>query len=107
MSGEVRALAALELPAESRRALGELEALARRRYVRPEEVASGYAALGDRDQAFAWLEKAIAARSAGMMHLRGFRAYDPLRAEPPFWRLGEARRPALTRAWGCSGTCQQ
>jgi hypothetical protein len=43
---------------ESQKLLAELLELSKQRYVSPASVAVVYAALGDKDQAFAWLDKA-------------------------------------------------
>ena len=40
--------------------------LAKRRYVDPSEIAYDYAQLGDKEQTFAWLDKARAEKSAGL-----------------------------------------
>jgi tetratricopeptide (TPR) repeat protein len=40
--------------------------LAKRRYVDPTDIAYAYAALGDKDQTFAWLDKALAEKSEGL-----------------------------------------
>jgi hypothetical protein len=43
-----------------------------------------YAGLGDRDQAFAWLEKAFDERPRTMLSLKINRRLDPLRSDPRF-----------------------
>jgi hypothetical protein len=43
-----------------------------------------YAGLGDRDQAFAWLEKAFVERTRTMLSLKINRRLDPLRSDPRF-----------------------
>jgi adenylate cyclase len=53
----------------------------------PEEIASFYARLGERDHAFAWLEKSYAGRSARLTHLKADARYDNLRADPRFGDL--------------------
>jgi hypothetical protein len=55
------------------------------KYVSPEQIALIYASLGEKDQAFAWLDRAYEARSAFM--ISGILAspdYDPLRSDPRF-----------------------
>jgi hypothetical protein len=42
----------------------------------------GYAALGDTDRAFACLERAFQARSAGLIYLHLDPGYAPLRSDP-------------------------
>jgi TolB-like protein/DNA-binding winged helix-turn-helix (wHTH) protein/Tfp pilus assembly protein PilF len=55
-------------------------------YVSPVLMTWAYAALGEHDAAFAWLEKAYAERS-GMPYLRTQPAFDPLRSDPRFQHL--------------------
>jgi len=81
---DARALAAMGKEDDARKVLAEMEERARRRYIRGEVVAIGYAALGDSDRAFAWLEKAVEARSAGLIYLHVDPAYDPIRGDPRF-----------------------
>ena len=51
---------------EAGRPLAQLLRLAQREYVAPGKIASVYLRLGEKDQAFAWFEKAYAAKSAHM-----------------------------------------
>ena len=64
--------------------LAELLEISKRRYVSPAAIASIYAALGDKDQAFAWLEKADAARDGILVRLKVDARYDNLRSDPRF-----------------------
>jgi serine/threonine protein kinase/Tfp pilus assembly protein PilF len=50
----------------------------------PTSIARGYARLGDKDQAFAWLEKAYADRSVGLLALKENPSYDSLRSDPRY-----------------------
>lgn len=51
----------------------------------PDEIALIYASLGDKDQAFAWLDRAYEARSAFLITgILGSPNYDPLRSDPRF-----------------------
>lgn len=43
-----------------------------------------YSGLGEKDQAFEWLEKAYKAHSNGMSYLKVDPALDPLRSDPRF-----------------------
>jgi serine/threonine protein kinase/tetratricopeptide (TPR) repeat protein len=52
--------------------------------VSPYSVANIHAALGDRDQAFAWLERALEDRDRMMVSLRVHPRLDPLRGDPRF-----------------------
>jgi TolB-like protein/tRNA A-37 threonylcarbamoyl transferase component Bud32/Tfp pilus assembly protein PilF len=73
--------------AEARRLVAKLEAVARQTYVRPEIIAGVYARLGDKDKAFAWLDKGYDARSPYMLLLPVDRQWDPIRDDPRFARL--------------------
>jgi DNA-binding winged helix-turn-helix (wHTH) protein/TolB-like protein/Tfp pilus assembly protein PilF len=50
----------------------------------PFEMAEIYSQLGDKDQAFEWLEKAFEARVYLMMYLKVLPNLDPLRSDPRF-----------------------
>jgi serine/threonine protein kinase/Tfp pilus assembly protein PilF len=84
-----RALAAMGQEDEVRRTLTELEELSSQRYIRAEIIAAGYAALGEIDQAFHWLETALEARSAGLIYLAVEPAYAAIRSDPRFGSLVE------------------
>jgi hypothetical protein len=47
-------------------------------------VALTYAALGDKDKAFLWLEKAYTEKSSFMTSLKFWSVFDPLRSDPRF-----------------------
>jgi TolB-like protein/DNA-binding winged helix-turn-helix (wHTH) protein/Flp pilus assembly protein TadD len=68
--------------AEANKILNELLDLKRRRYVTPPALANVYIGLGDKDQAFFWLEKAYQDRSNYLAYLKVFPADDPLRSDP-------------------------
>jgi tetratricopeptide (TPR) repeat protein len=67
--------------AEANKILNELLELKRRRYVTPPALANVYIGLGDKDQAFFWLEKAYQDRSNYLAYLKVFPADDPLRSD--------------------------
>ncbi|HXU09072.1 MAG TPA: tetratricopeptide repeat protein, partial [Blastocatellia bacterium] len=69
--------------AEARRILAELDQQ-KQRYVSPYTVATIYAGLGDRDQAFKWLEKAFEERDIWLMNLAVDPQLTPLRADRRF-----------------------
>jgi TolB-like protein/DNA-binding winged helix-turn-helix (wHTH) protein/tetratricopeptide (TPR) repeat protein len=46
-----------------------------------------YASLGNKDRAFAWLDKAVAQRSWCLMYLKRDTVFDPLRSDPRFGAL--------------------
>jgi serine/threonine-protein kinase len=83
----VRALAALGRRDEAEAIMARLDEESRQQYVRSEILAMGYAALGDRDKAFAALERAFQARSAGLIYLHLDPGYEPLRGDPRFAEL--------------------
>jgi DNA-binding winged helix-turn-helix (wHTH) protein len=71
---------------------GIAEALAqvlrsRREHIDPGGVAQIYLALGDKEQAFVWLEKCFATHSNYLSSLKVWPAYDPLRNDPRFLDL--------------------
>lgn len=80
----VRALAALNRRDEGEEILARLEEESRKHYVREEILAMGYAAMGNLDRAFACLERAVQARSAGVIYLHLDPGYRPLREDPRF-----------------------
>ena len=53
-------------------------------HVSPYSVANIHVALGDRDQAFAWLERALEDRDRMMTSLAVHPRLDPLRSDPRF-----------------------
>jgi len=69
---------------QARRVLAELKRQNAQGRVPPEVFVDIYIALGDKDQAFAWLEKAYAERSTGLTSLKVSPTYDPLRSDPRF-----------------------
>ncbi|HJQ23373.1 MAG TPA: protein kinase [Blastocatellia bacterium] len=75
--------------AEARQVLAQLAGLANQRYVSPHWFAATLAALGDKDQAFAWLDKAIERRFGPLIYLRVNPIWDDLRDDS---RFGERLR---------------
>jgi TolB-like protein/Tfp pilus assembly protein PilF len=69
---------------EAEKLLAELKALRSRRYVCAYEVAHAYVKLGDKQQAFEWLEKGKQDRSDCMVWLLSEPWMDPLRGERPY-----------------------
>jgi TolB-like protein len=67
--------------------LGELETLAKERYVSPLELARLQAQVGEREKAFASLEAAFAERSAGLVFLKVEQAWDRVRDDARFASL--------------------
>ena len=62
----------------------QLLALSERRYVSPYGLALVFIGLGDRDAAFAWLERAYEERSNGVAYLLVASDLDPIRRDPRF-----------------------
>jgi len=56
-------------------------------YVSPYELATLYASLGDKDQAFRWLDAAYGDRNLGLMRLNSDFLLDPIRSDPRFSEL--------------------
>jgi TolB-like protein/DNA-binding winged helix-turn-helix (wHTH) protein len=82
-----RACAVSGRQVEARKILDRLKGLSRRRYVMPYHIATIYAALGDRDQAFAWLQKAFDERDDRLMFLKVDPFWDSLRSDPRYAKL--------------------
>jgi serine/threonine protein kinase/Tfp pilus assembly protein PilF len=61
--------------------------LAKHRYVDPTDIAYDYAALGDKEQTFAWLDKAAAEKSGGLEVIKVIPALDPWHADPRYLNL--------------------
>jgi hypothetical protein len=89
-SGNPAAHLALDDPEEAltwwhKEILARLEEESRHKYVRAESLAMGYAAIGDADRAFVSLERAVQARSAGLIYLQ---------IEPGYYRCARPRASA-------------
>jgi serine/threonine protein kinase/TolB-like protein/Tfp pilus assembly protein PilF len=63
------------------------ERLAKRRYVDPGSIALDYAVIGDKEQAFAWLEKAYAEKAGSLLYLKTAHPWDALHSDPRFGNL--------------------
>jgi TolB-like protein/Tfp pilus assembly protein PilF len=83
--------------AEAHRILGEIQRMSVSRYVSPFNFALIHAGLGDRDQAFAWLDRAIEDHSEWIHTLGVDPRLEHLRDDPRFQallqRVGQASRP--------------
>jgi Tfp pilus assembly protein PilF len=73
--------------AAARYALVRLDSIARDRYVTPYAVALVYAALGEPDEAFHWLDRAVADRTHWLVWLNRDTRWTPLRDDPRFVAL--------------------
>ncbi|HYN22315.1 MAG TPA: hypothetical protein VE078_15245, partial [Thermoanaerobaculia bacterium] len=74
---------------EARRVLAKITLGAGADYVRAEYLAAAYGMLGDGDEAFRQLDRALEERSAGLIYLHLDPLYDPLRDDPRFGVLVE------------------
>ncbi|HSS49389.1 MAG TPA: tetratricopeptide repeat protein, partial [Thermoanaerobaculia bacterium] len=73
--------------AEARKLLDELHVLSTKKYVSAYDVALVHLGLGETDQAFEWLEKALAEHSNWMIWLKADPVFDSLRADSRFEQL--------------------
>jgi len=81
------AYAAANQRKEAEGILQQLSALSKERYVPPYPVAAIYAGLGEKDEAFAWLEKAYEGRDSWMDYLGIDPRLENLRTDPRFVEL--------------------
>jgi serine/threonine protein kinase/Flp pilus assembly protein TadD len=79
---------------EARAVLKEVHDRARSHYVSPVALTKLYAALGEANAAFEWLEQAYRERRGWLAYLKVEPTLDPLRADPRFQRLLERMRLA-------------
>ncbi len=70
--------------AEAQKVLADLQELQGQRYVSPYTVAAIYSGLGDREQAFKWLETAVEERDIWLMNLKVDPVFAKLRNERKF-----------------------
>jgi tetratricopeptide (TPR) repeat protein len=80
---------------DARKTIARLEQHVQKNGVGRYEIALVYAGLGNRQQAFKWLEDAYAAHDVGLLYLRIDPCLDPLRSDPRFDDL--VRRVGLTK----------
>lgn len=73
--------------AEALAIINELQRLSERQYVPADRVAIIYAGLGEKDQAFSWLEKAYEEHSFNIVTLRVEPRWDSIRSDPRFAEL--------------------
>jgi len=71
----------------ARHELEKLEQLYRRQRLDPAPMLLAYIGLGDKDEAFYWLEKSYVAHSTMLTTLKVEPIYDPLRSDPRFQEL--------------------
>jgi serine/threonine-protein kinase len=90
--GEPHVVAALAALEQSRERLGALAELSLTRDVSPVHFATVHAALGEREQALEWLERAAASRSGWLVYLATEPRFDSLRGEPRFEAIQSGAR---------------
>jgi DNA-binding SARP family transcriptional activator/TolB-like protein/Tfp pilus assembly protein PilF len=73
--------------ADALEVLRQLDSLSSSQYVTAYAVALVYTALGDRDQAFAWLDRAVQERTHWLLWLNRDRRWDPIRQDRRFRAL--------------------
>jgi len=69
---------------EAQKALADLLDRSTRTYVQPMWIAAIHTALGNKDEAFQWLRKALGDRSVWLIYLKADPIFDSLRADPRF-----------------------
>jgi TolB-like protein/Tfp pilus assembly protein PilF len=72
---------------EARRAIAKLQQDATKRFGSSQMVAMIYAQLGDKDNAFAWLEKSFAERDGGLIVMHVEPPWELIRSDPRFEEL--------------------
>jgi len=69
---------------KANKALNELREISKRHYVSPYWFAGVYAGLGDKEQAFAWLDKAYQDRTLFLIWLKVEPQFENLRDDPRY-----------------------
>jgi serine/threonine protein kinase/tetratricopeptide (TPR) repeat protein len=72
---------------DARKVLADLQTQSKSLYIAPSMFARVYIGLGDKDQAFAWLEKGCQQHDFWLTFLMGEPMYDTLRSDPRFGEL--------------------
>jgi eukaryotic-like serine/threonine-protein kinase len=81
--------------AEARKVLKEARALSTQAYFPAYEIALVYVGLGEKDQAFEWLDRAFNERSPWLIHLKVDPRFDSLHSDPRFTDLFHRVRFAI------------
>lgn len=87
LAGVAHAWAASGNRQQAEATFSKLQAFSKQNYVDPLSLAAYYAALGDRDRAFEWLEKGYRQRAPPMIALEVSYVWDNLRTDPRFHSL--------------------
>jgi len=69
---------------EAQKLLAEMSSNSKNRYYAPAHIAAVYAALGDKDRAFQWLEKAYQQKDWAIVQIKIDPVFDSLRSDPRF-----------------------
>lgn len=72
---------------DARWVAGRLEQLSQERHIPAYSIAAIYSALGDKNQAFTWLDKAGEQRSSQMLLIRLDPIFDKIRSDPRYTKL--------------------
>jgi len=72
---------------EAQEILEKLLAMSKRKYVSAYDIAAVYVGLGEKNQAFEWLSKALEERSGFLVYIKCDRRFDGLRSDPRFEAL--------------------
>jgi TolB-like protein/DNA-binding winged helix-turn-helix (wHTH) protein/Flp pilus assembly protein TadD len=86
-AGLGNAYAVIGKKSEARAVLAELKQTYEQEYVPANSIALIYAGLGEKDQAFAWLDKAYEQRAFQLQWLKADPRWDSLRSDPRFEEL--------------------
>jgi tetratricopeptide (TPR) repeat protein len=79
---------------EALQVMEQLKNLSKQKYVPPSYLALIYCGLGEKDQAFEWLEKAFDSRDVFLVNwLNSDPGWDPIRADPRYMELLRRMRP--------------
>lgn len=73
--------------ADARKIVEDLKEQSKRKYIAPSVIAEIYTALGEKDQAFAWLDKAYEDHDFILVLLKIEPSFDGLRSDPRFAAL--------------------
>ncbi len=84
MAGLAHTYAVSGRKTEARKLLAELQRLSEQSYVPATAVALVYTGLGEKDKAFAWLDKAVEEHSFSLAYVKVEPRFDPLRSDPRF-----------------------
>jgi eukaryotic-like serine/threonine-protein kinase len=73
--------------AEAQKRLEKIVENSKKRYVSPTNIARVYVGLGDKEQAFIWLDKGFSENDGRLIYLKVDPTFDPLRSDPRFTAL--------------------